>query len=594
MKRLLFVAAVALTACAAFAEFAGRDPRYPGFAEQNFKLPMRVMIIGAHPDDADFYCGATAIKLAKAGAKVRFVSLCNGNKGHQTMTSPALAARRYGETQRAAKAYGIESYTVGEAPDCEIEPTLELREKVTRMIREFAPHCVITHRSTDYHADHRATGTAVLDSIYMLGVPLFCPETPVPETLPFVLYSSDDFSIPRPLRADMIVPVDDVLDQLLAGWVSHDSQTAEWLLPEYGIDPKTFPADVAGRKEVYRTKVREMVNRNLALHRDEIQRVFGGQKLWGVEVYEVSEYGRYPSVKERDFLKSLGFRWTDPASTVISRERVGVCSWSWKLPMREVIAEMEKNGIKGVNLALMPFIENDKYHGGSETPETWQWLKGKVAKGEIKVMSTMISTVGEDYTTIDTIRKTGGIVPDQHWEANKERFRKGAELTKELGCHYLLTHAGFLDEEDPAAFAKYRERVLWIRDVCAKNGVFLILETGQETANALAAFLPTVPGVYVNFDPANMIQYGMGRPMEALSRLIPWIRQIHVKDAKLTAVPGTWGEEVPWGTGEVGGKTFVTELEKLGFTGNYVIEREGGDNRKADILLANERLTTME
>ena len=594
MKKLLFVAAAALTACAAFAEFAGRDPRYPGFAEQNFKLPMRVMIIGAHPDDADFYCGATAIKLAKAGAKVRFVSLCNGNKGHQTMTSPALAARRYGETQRAAKAYGIESYTVGEAPDCEIEPTLELREKVTRMIREFAPHCVITHRSTDYHADHRATGTAVLDSIYMLGVPLFCPETPVPETLPFVLYSSDDFSIPRPLRADMIVPVDDVLDQLLAGWVSHDSQTAEWLLPEYGIDPKTFPADVAGRKEVYRTKVREMVNRNLALHRDEIQRVFGGQKLWGVEVYEVSEYGRYPSVKERDFLKSLGFRWTDPASTVISRERVGVCSWSWKLPMREVIAEMEKNGIKGVNLALMPFIENDKYHGGSETPETWQWLKGKVAKGEIKVMSTMISTVGEDYTTIDTIRKTGGIVPDQHWEANKERFRKGAELTKELGCHYLLTHAGFLDEEDPAAFAKYRERVLWIRDVCAKNGVFLILETGQETANALAAFLPTVPGVYVNFDPANMIQYGMGRPMEALSRLIPWIRQIHVKDAKLTAVPGTWGEEVPWGTGEVGGKTFVTELEKLGFTGNYVIEREGGDNRKADILLANERLTTME
>ena len=594
MKRLLFVAAAALTACAAFAEFAGRDPRYPGFAEQNFKLPMRVMIIGAHPDDADFYCGATAIKLAKAGAKVRFVSLCNGNKGHQTMTSPALAARRYGETQRAAKAYGIESYTVGEAPDCEIEPTLELREKVTRMIREFAPHCVITHRSTDYHADHRATGTAVLDSIYMLGVPLFCPETPVPETLPFVLYSSDDFSIPRPLRADMIVPVDDVLDQLLAGWVSHDSQTAEWLLPEYGIDPKTFPADVAGRKEVYRTKVREMVNRNLALHRDEIQRVFGGQKLWGVEVYEVSEYGRYPSVKERDFLKSLGFRWTDPASTVISRERVGVCSWSWKLPMREVIAEMEKNGIKGVNLALMPFIENDKYHGGSETPETWQWLKDKVAKGEIKVMSTMISTVGEDYTTIDTIRKTGGIVPDQHWEANKERFRKGAELTKELGCHYLLTHAGFLDEEDPAAFAKYRERVLWIRDVCAKNGVFLILETGQETANALAAFLPTVPGVYVNFDPANMIQYGMGRPMEALSRLIPWIRQIHVKDGKLTAVPGTWGEEVPWGEGEVGGKTFITELEKLGFTGNYVIEREGGDDRKADILLANERLTTME
>ena len=577
------VVGIAAVACAGF---AGRDPRYPGFAEENFAQPMRVMIIGAHPDDADFYCGAIAIKLAKAGAKVRFVSLCNGNKGHQTMASSALAARRYGETQRAAKAYGIESYHVDEAPDCEIEPTLELREKVTRMIREFAPHCVITHRSTDYHADHRATGTAVLDSIYMLGVPLFCPETPVPETLPFVLYSSDGFSIPRPLRADLIVPVDEVLDQLLEGWVSHDSQTAEWLLPEYGIDPKTYPADKAARKKVYRTKVTEMVNRNLALHRDEIRRVFGGKRFWGVEVYEISEYGREPSRKERDFFNSLGFRWTDPASTVIAPERVGVCSWSWKLPMREVFAEMERNGIKGVNLALMPFIENDKYHGGSESSETWQYLKEKVTKGEIRVMSTMISTVGEDYTTIDSIRRTGGIVPDPHWEANKVRFAKGAELTKELGCRYLLTHAGFLDEEDPAAFAKYRERVLWIRDVCAKNGVFLILETGQETANALASFLPTVPGVYVNFDPANMIQYGMGRPMEALNRLIPWIRQIHVKDARLSEKVGEWGDEVPWGEGEVGGKTFVAELEKLGFKGNYVIEREDGADRKKDIVQA--------
>ena len=577
-------------ATAASAGFAGRDPRYPGFAEENFSLPMRVMIIGAHPDDPDFYCGATAIKLAKAGAKVRFVSLCNGNKGHQTMRSPDLAARRYGETQRAAKAYGIESYCVGEAPDCAIEPTLELREKVTRMIREFAPHCVITHRSTDYHADHRATGTVVLDSIYMLGVPLFCPETPVPETLPFVLYSSDNFSLPRPLRADLIVPVDDVLDQLLEGWVSHDSQTAEWLLPEYGIDPRTYPADRAGRKEVYRTKVTEMVNRNLVMHRNEIRRVFGGRQFWGVEVYEISEYGRAPTRGERAFLHAQGFRWTDPESTVIAPERVGVCSWSWKLPMREVLAEMEKNGIKGVNLALMPFIENDKYHGGSETPETWKFLKDKVAKGEVKVMSTMISTVGEDYTTIDSIRRTGGIVPDQHWEANKIRFAKGAELTKELGCRYLLTHAGFLDEEDPAAFAKYRERVLWIRDVCAKNGVILILETGQETANALAAFLPTVPGVYVNFDPANMIQYGMGRPMEALERLIPWIRQIHVKDGRLAAKPGEWGAEVPWGEGEVGGKTFIAALEKLGFTGNYVIEREDGDNRRADIAQAYKNL----
>ena len=274
----------------------------------------------------------------------------------------------------------------------------------------------------------------------------------------------------------------------------------------------------------------------------------------------------------------------------IPADRIGVCSWSWKLPMRDVLAQMETNGIVGINLALMPFIENDKYHGGSEDDETWRLLKDKVAIGRISVMSTMISTVGEDYTTPESIRRTGGIVPDEHWEANKIRFAKGAALTKEIGSRYLLTHAGFLDDKDPIALAKYRSRVLWIRDVCAENGVNLILETGQETAEELASFLATVPGVYVNFDPANMLMYGKGVPMEALPRILPWIRQIHVKDALLTHVPGEWGTEVPWGDGEAGGERFVAELEKLGFAGNYVIEREAGENRAADIVLAKKRL----
>lgn len=276
--------------------------------------------------------------------------------------------------------------------------------------------------------------------------------------------------------------------------------------------------------------------------------------------------------------------------TGIPSERIGVCSWSWRLPMREVIAQMEANGIRGVNLALMPFIENDKYHGGSENPETWSLLKGKIKSGAIRVMSTMISTVGEDYASLDAIRRTGGIVPDEHWEANKARFAKGAALTKELDCRYLLTHAGFLDGHDPIALAKYRARILWIRDVCAENGVNLILETGQETAEELAAFLPSVPGVYVNFDPANMLLYGKGYPMEALSRILPWIRQVHVKDAMLTRIPGEWGTEVPWGEGEVGGKAFVSALERLGFVGNYVIEREAGDKRVKDILMAKDCL----
>ena len=278
------------------------------------------------------------------------------------------------------------------------------------------------------------------------------------------------------------------------------------------------------------------------------------------------------------------------AKLCIAPARIGVCSWSWRQPIRQVVEQMERNGIRNVNLALMPFIDNDKYHGGSESPETWQYLKEKVAKGDIVVVSTMISTVGEDYTTLDSIRRTGGIVPDQHWAANKVRFEKGAKLTRELGCRYLLTHAGFMDEDDPVAFGKYLERVGWIRDECAKSGVNLLLETGQETADALARFLPLLPGVYVNLDPANMILYDKGCPMTALDRLIPWIRQIHVKDARLTTRKGEWGTEVPWGEGEVGGAAFIARLERLGFTGVYVIEREGGDNRAGDIILAKDRL----
>ena len=278
------------------------------------------------------------------------------------------------------------------------------------------------------------------------------------------------------------------------------------------------------------------------------------------------------------------------ASVTIPSERVGVCSWSWQLPMKEVAAKMDAAGVKGVHLALGPFIAPDGRHGAAEGAEAWAFVKGKVARGEWNVMSTMIGTVGEDYSTLETIRKTGGIVPDQHWEANKKIVTRGAQLTQELGCPYMSTHAGFLDESDPKAYKKYVERVAWMRDECRKYGVTLILESGQETAEDLAAFMPKVPGVGINFDPANMILYAKGKPMQALKVLYPWIRQVHVKDACETKVPGTWGTEVAWGEGEVGGKSFVAELEALGYKGNYVVEREAGDDRPGDISRAVRQL----
>ena len=274
----------------------------------------------------------------------------------------------------------------------------------------------------------------------------------------------------------------------------------------------------------------------------------------------------------------------------VDAERIGVCSWSYQRPLREVADEMAKIGVKGIDLALTPFVAPDGRHGVEEGEEALAFAKAQFASGAWRLFATMISFPQEDYSTLDTIRKTGGVVPDDCWPRNREIAAAAAELSGTLGAPYMLFHAGFLDESNPAAYAAYVERVSFVRDACARAGVQLILESGQETAEDLARFLRDVPGLYVNFDPANMILYGKGRPMEALETLVPWIRKIHVKDADATAVPGTWGTERPWGEGQVGGAAFIDTLNGLGFTGNMTIEREGGDDRVGDIARAAARL----
>ena len=294
--------------------FSGEDPRVPGFTERNFgKRPFKVMFIGAHPDDPDFQAGSLAHKVCKAGGEAVLVSCCNGDKGHQWMSSSELAARRYGETQASAKALGITKYLVLGYPDCKIEPTMELRERLIRLIRQEAPNMLITHRTSDYHADHRAVGVAVRDAAYLFGVPLCCPETPVPETLPFVMYGGDGFSEPAPFRADLMVSDDDVLDVLLEAWACHASQEFEWLPPEHGFDPATDipPAsDHAGRIAFLRDKM--MPGRptgNGRRHRRELDAAWGGKGPRYAEVFELCEYARPPVPSEIAFLRSLGAKW---------------------------------------------------------------------------------------------------------------------------------------------------------------------------------------------------------------------------------------------------------------------------------------------
>jgi len=290
--------------------FTGADPRDPRTPGRVFgKKPFKLLFIGAHPDDADFQCAALAHKIRRAGGEAVFVSCCNGDKGHQWMNSTQLATRRYGETQASAKVLGLNKYVVLGVPDCKAENTMEFHEDLIRLIRREAPNMVVTHRCSDYHADHRNVALAVRDAAYLIGVPLYCPDTPVPEMLPFIVYSGDNFTEPRPFRADLVCGDDDVLDTLLEAWACHESQEFEWLPPEYGFDPAVDipPAsDHAGRLAFLREKM--MPGRPTAngrRHRAEIDAAWGGKGPTYAEVFELCEYARKPVPQEIAFLRTL-------------------------------------------------------------------------------------------------------------------------------------------------------------------------------------------------------------------------------------------------------------------------------------------------
>jgi sugar phosphate isomerase/epimerase len=201
----------------------------------------------------------------------------------------------------------------------------------------------------------------------------------------------------------------------------------------------------------------------------------------------------------------------------------------------------------------------------------------------------MFGCVGEDYSTLESIRLTGGITPDSTWEQNIKNIQATVALASALELKLVTFHAGFVPENESAPdFSKMLGRLAMVAESFAQENIGVALETGQEAAPALAALLKKLnhPNLGVNFDPANMILYGQGDPIEALPLLGPWIRQVHIKDAKRTQIPGTWGEEVAVGTGDVDWPNFFFALKKINFTGDLVIEREAGTQRVADICTA--------
>lgn len=253
---------------------------------------IRIIAFGAHPDDCDIKASGTAALWVKMGYAVKFVSVTNGDAGHQTIHGAELAKRRLAEAKESARRQGIE-YDVLDNHDGELLPTLAVREQIIREIRSWKADVVLAPRPNDYHPDHRYTGVLVQDAAYMVVVPNLLPDVPALRKNPTFLYYQDGFQRPNPFRPDIAVSLDDVIDQKVNAMDSHVSQFYEWL-PWVDGKLNEVPADPVERKAWLKSKWLAAPNPEV---RAALVKWYGpekGNSTRYYEAFEVCEYGARP------------------------------------------------------------------------------------------------------------------------------------------------------------------------------------------------------------------------------------------------------------------------------------------------------------
>jgi sugar phosphate isomerase/epimerase len=259
---------------------------------------------------------------------------------------------------------------------------------------------------------------------------------------------------------------------------------------------------------------------------------------------------------------------------------IGVCSWSLQVKsIPELRTLCDRLGVNVVQIAC-----GDPHHADWEEGERLP----QVAKAAgFQLTGAMLGFPGEDYTTPQTIQKSGGFGNPATRKERLERFQWGLNRTLALGLTDLMLHAGFLPEPGDTDRKPFLDTLTKVSELSLMKGVTIAFETGQETADLLRRTLDELkcPNLKVNFDPANMLLYDKGDPLRAVEILGPDIRSVHVKDANRTKVPGIWGDEVPLGKGQANIRQFVKTLQKVGYRGPLCIEREVGtqEERVADI-----------
>lgn len=266
---------------------------------------------------------------------------------------------------------------------------------------------------------------------------------------------------------------------------------------------------------------------------------------------------------------------------------IAVCSWSLQpAGMEDLVRKVKELGLAHIQLALGELVRLD--------PAARREELSRLRDSGLKLTGGMMSFAGEDYSSIERIRQTGGFVPDGDWPLRKRLTLEAAALCRDLGCGTITTHIGFVPLSTDARYGTILARVRELAEAFSRQGITLLMETGQEPAAELLHFLKDIaaPNVHVNFDPANMILYGAGDPIDAIRTLASHIRHVHVKDATPSPNPGVaWGEEVPFGEGRVGPRRFLDALHQIQYTGPLAIEREAGNTRMSDVKKAIRVLT---
>ena len=256
---------------------------------------LRILVIGAHPDDCEVKCAGTSAKWVRRGHVVRFVSATDGQTGHHEQAGAALAQRRIAEAKAAAGVIGVESLVLP-IPNGQIEANLIYRSMFIHLLREFEPDFVITHRPNDYPPDHRYTSQLVQDAAYIMTVPNNVAAVPALRRNPVIAYMADDFRKPYPFQADAAVAIDDVIDLKIGALHCHVSQMYEWV-PWHEGKLDQVPADDAGRRKWLFDARTPPDAQRADRNRDKLVERYGREKGGSIrfaEVFEFCEYGSQP------------------------------------------------------------------------------------------------------------------------------------------------------------------------------------------------------------------------------------------------------------------------------------------------------------